>query len=192
MKKILVLAVASVAIVAFTGCASSAQKAAQAGFETVTTAASELEEVKRDMELNDIPCGIGIGTSSDEMVARSQSSDEGRVALATAVKTQVTRYKEQYAKNVGDEAQQIWEEKANEDTDQELVGATVYKTITQFNEAESKYKVYTLVTLNPELVSKALMAAAKEQEEFMLRAQSADMQERLEKAAAAYKEKFSK
>ncbi|MCF0225413.1 MAG: hypothetical protein HUK20_14190 [Fibrobacter sp.] len=192
MKKMVLWAVACAAIMAFTGCASSEQKAAQGGFATVTTPATELEEIKRDMELNDIPCGIGIGISSDEMVARSQSADEGRVALAVAIKTQVTRYKEQYAKNVGGDAQKIWEEKANEYSDHEMVGATTYKTITQFNETDGKYKVYTLVTLNPELVGKALMAAAKEQEEFMLRAQSADMQERLEKAAATYKEKYGK
>ena len=186
------LALLSAAMIAFVGCASSEQKAAKGGYVTVTTTATELEEVKRDMELNDIPCGIGMAISSDEMVARTQSADEARAALSVAIKTQVTRYKEQYAKNVNGDAQKIWEEKANEYTDQELTGASTYKTITQFNETEGKYKIYTLVTLNPEIVSKALMAAAKEQEEFMLRAQSADMQARMDKAAAAYKEKYSK
>ncbi|MCF0217076.1 MAG: hypothetical protein HUK21_11465 [Fibrobacteraceae bacterium] len=191
MKKLALVLVAA-GLVAFTGCASSEQKAAQGGFATVTTPASELEEIKRDMELNDIPCGIGLAVSNDEMVARTQAADEGRAALSVALKTQVTRYKEQYTKNVSGEAQKIWEEKANEYTDQELVGATVYKTITQFNESEGKFKIYVLVTLNPEIVKKALMAATGEDEEYMLRAQSADMQARMDKAAAAYKEKYSK
>jgi len=59
-------------------CASKAQQAAAGGFETVKTPASELEEIKRDMESKLIPCGIGMGESSDEMVARNVSGDEAR------------------------------------------------------------------------------------------------------------------
>lgn len=192
MKKIILTLTAMAFAVAFTACASSAQKASAKGYETVTTPATELEEIKADLEKSDIPSGIGMAVSNDEMVARTQAADEARAALAVSVKTTVSRYKEQYAKNVNGESAKIWEEKANEYTEQELTGATVHKTITQFNEDDGKYKVYCLVALNPEILKKTLMQAAKSEEEFMLRAESADMQARMDKAAAAYKEKVQK
>jgi len=192
MKNILSLSLCLTAAMLFTACASSAQKASSKGFETVTTPATELESLKQDMESKDIPCGIGIGISTDEMVARSQSADEARTKIAESMKTLVERYKEQYAKNVNGDAQKLWEEKANELTQQELSGSTIYKTITQFNDSLKQYKVYSLMVMNPELFKKAIEAANQSQKEFELRAESADMQARMDKAVAAYKEKFTK
>ena len=190
MKKLFILAIAASAL--FMGCASSAQTASKKGYDTVTTPADELEGIKQQMEGKDIPCGIGIATSDDLMTARTQSGDEGRTALAVSMKTMVQRYKEQYAKNVSGASQKIWEEKANELTMQEMSGATVYKSITQFNEAEGKYMVFSLVVLKPELFKKALQAAAGADQEFALRAESAEMQERMDAAIAEYKAKFTK
>lgn len=190
MKNILFLCAAASILLA--ACASSAQKSASKGFETVETPASELETLKQDMESKDIPCAIGIGISTDEMVARSQSADESRTKLAESMKTLVERYKEAYAKNVDGDAQKLWEEKANELTEQEISGSTIYKTITQFNDSLGQYKIYSLMVMNPELFKKAIEAATASQKEFELRAESADMQARMDKAIAAYKEKFTK
>src|SRR5574344_2126008 len=171
-------------------CASFPQKASEGGYKTVTTPATELEQIKDKLAKDDVPCGIGQAVSNDEMIARTQAADEARAAVAEAMKTQISRYKEQYAKNVNGEAQKIWEEKANEYTQEELSGATVYKTITQFNEEDGKYKVYALIIMNPEVFKKAVMQAANSQEEFMLRAESADMQKRMDKAASAYQQQM--
>src|SRR5574344_1427218 len=177
MNKLLTVLVAGTCAMFLAGCASSAQKASAGGYKTVTTPATELEQIKDKL-------------ANDEMIARTQAADEARAAVAEAMKTQISRYKEQYAKNVNGEAQKIWEEKANEYTQEELSGATVYKTITQFNEQDGKYKVYALIIMNPEVFKKAVMQAANSQEEFMLRAESADMQKRMDKAASAYQQQM--
>jgi hypothetical protein len=190
MKNILFLCLTAALLLG--ACASSAQKGADAGFKTVITPASEMENLKQDMESKDIPCGIGIGISTDEMVARTQSSDEARTELAKSMKTLVERYKEQYAKNLDGETQKLWEEKANALTEQEIVGSTVYKTVTQFNDSLRQYRIYSLMVLNPELFKKAIDAATASEKEFELRAESADMQARMDKAIAAYKENFKK
>lgn len=188
MKHLFVLAMTLSAALFMVACSSS-PKPLQTGFTTVTTPASELEELKLYLEDQGVPCGIGMATSNDEMIASTQAGDEARTAVAVSIKTVISRYKEQYAKNVGAEASRIWEEKANEYTEQELVGATLYRTIKQFNDATGEFRVYALVAMNPDLVRKSIEAAAKDNEEFMLRAESADMQARMDKAAAAYKEK---
>jgi hypothetical protein len=190
MNKLITVLIAGTCAMFLAGCASSTQKAAQGNYKTVTTPASELEQIKDKLAKDDVPCGIGMAVSNDEMIARTQAADEARTAVAEAMKTQISRYKEQYAKNVNGEAQKIWEEKANEYTQQELSGATVYKTITQFNEDEGKYKVYALIIMNPDVFKKAVMQAANSQEEFMLRAESADMQKRMDKASAAYQQQI--
>lgn len=190
MNKLITVLIAGTCAMFLAGCASSTQKAAQGNYKTVTTPASELEQIKDKLAKDDVPCGIGMAVSNDEMIARTQAADEARTAVAEAMKTQISRYKEQYAKNVNGEAQKIWEEKANEYTQQELSGATVYKTITQFNEDEGKYKVYALIIMNPDVFKKAVMQAANSQEEFMLRAESADMQKRMDKASAAYQQQM--
>lgn len=191
MKHIFGLALALSAALVLAACSSSAPQPLQNGFTTVTTPASELEELKLYLEDQGVPCGIGMATSNDEMIATTQAGDEARTAVAVSIKTVISRYKEQYAKNVGADAGRIWEEKANEYTEQELVGATLYRSIKQFNEVTGEFRVYALVAMNPDLVRKSIEAASEGNEEFLLRAESADMQARMDKAAAAYKEKRS-
>lgn len=192
MKRMLgligVIACASI----FAGCASSAQTAAQGGFQTVETPASKLEQYKAELAEKDIAASIGMAISNDEMIARTQAADEARAALATATRTQVSRYKEQYGKNVDSKALKIWEEKANEYTEQELVGANVLRTITQFNAETGEYKIYVLVAMDPAKLAASLEKASADNQEFMLRAQSADMQKRMETAAEKYKEEVQK
>ncbi|MBP5247029.1 MAG: hypothetical protein J6Z31_04155 [Fibrobacter sp.] len=192
MKKVLSWMMVGAFAMLFAGCASSAQKAAEGGFATVETPASELEKVKADLAEKDIPSAIGMAVSNDEMIARTQAADEARAALAEATKTFVSRYKEQYGKNVDGNALKIWEEKANEYTQQELVGANVVRTITQFNEESGQYKIYVLVAMDPAKLASAMQKSAEENQEFMLRAQSADMQKRMNEAAEKYKAEIQK
>lgn len=192
MKKFLAWMFIGASVLVFASCASSAQKASEGGFKTVETPASELEAYKAELAEKDIPSAIGMAVSNDEMIARTQAADEARAALAVSTKTLVNRYKEQYGKNVDGNALKIWEEKTNEYTEQELVGANVVRTITQFNEEKGQYKIYVLVTLDPAKLAAAMQKSAEENQEFMLRAQSADMQKRMNEAAEKYKAETQK
>jgi len=192
-SKIAFLAGVSLAL-AFTlnSCASKAQQAAAGGFETVTTPAAELEEIKRDMESKLIPCGIGMGESSDEMVARNVSGDEARTDMAKTLNNFVERLSESYAENVSNEAKKIWEEGVRQSTHQELNGATSYKSITQFNKESGHYKIYSLYVMNPELLKKAVQAATSSQEELELRVKKDDMMKKLDEGTAAYNAKYKR
>jgi hypothetical protein len=171
---------------------SKAQQAAAAGFETVTTPATELEEIKRDMENKFIPCGIGIGESTDEMVARNVSSDEARSDMARTMSTLVQRLGEQYAQNVSGDAKKIWEEGVRQITDQELKGTASFKTITQFSTENNRYKVYSLYVMNPDLLKKAVATASSNHEEFELRVKKEDMMKKLDAGIADYEERYRK
>jgi len=176
----------------FTSCASKAQQAASGGFETVSTPATELEEAKRDMESKFIPCGIGIGESTDEMVARNVSGDEARADMAKTLNNFVERLSEAYAQNVSNEAKKIWEEGVRQSTHQELNGATSYKSVVQFNKENGRYKIYSLYVMNPDLLKKAVQAATSNQEELELRVKKDDMMKKLDEGTAAYKEKYNR
>jgi len=173
-------------------CASKAQQAASGGFETVSTPATELEEIKRDMEKQFIPCGIGIGESTDEMVARNVSGDEARTDMAKVLNTFVERLSEAYAQNVSNEAKKIWEEGVRQSTHQELNGATSYKSIVQFNKENNRYKIYSIYVMNPDLLKKAVLAATSNQEELELRVKKDDMMKKLDEGTAAYEAKYKR
>lgn len=192
MNRKLLLMGALLCAMGFAGCASSAQKASEGGFRTVETPAAQLESYKAELAAKDIAASIGMAVSNDEMIARTQAADEARAALAEATRTQVNRYKEQYGKNVDGKALKIWEEKANEYTSQELVGANVLRTVTQYNAESGQYKIYVLVAMDPAKMAASLQKAAEENKEFMLRAESADMQKRMDAAAEKYKEELRK
>ncbi len=173
-------------------CASKAQQAASGGFEDVKTPATELEEIKRDMEKQYIPCGIGIGESSDEMVARNVSSDEARTDMAKTLNNFVERLSEAYAQNVSNDAKKLWEEGVRQSTHQELNGATSYKSITQFNTESGRFKIYSLYVMNPDLLKKAVQAASSNQEELELRVKKDDMMKKLDEGTAAYNAKYKR
>jgi len=179
-------------VLTINSCASKAQQAAAAGFETVKTPADELLDIKRDMESKFIPCGIGMGESSDEMVARNVSGDEARTDMAKTLNNFVERLSEAYAQNVSNEAKKIWEEGVRQSTHQELNGATSYKSITQFNKESGHYKIYSLYVMNPELLKKAVQAATSSQEELELRVKKDDMMKKLDEGTAAYNAKYKR
>jgi len=176
----------------FTSCASKAQQAASGGFETVSTPATELEGIKKDMESKFIPCGLGIGESTDEMVARNVSGDEARTDMAKVLNTFVERLSEAYAQNVSNEAKKIWEEGVRQSTHQELNGATSYKSVVQFNKESGRYKVYSLYVMNPDLLKKAVQSASSNQEELELRVKKDDMMKKLDEGTAAYEAKYKR
>jgi len=176
----------------FTSCASKAQKAASGGFETVSTPVAELEELKKDMEKQFIPCGIGIGESTDEMVARNVSGDEARTDMAKVLNTFVERLSEAYAQNVSNEAKKIWEEGVRQSVNQELSGSTSFKSIVQFNPENKHYKIYSIYVLDPELLKKSLLAATANQEELELRVKKDDMMKKMDEGTAAYNAKYKK
>jgi len=176
----------------FASCSSKAQKAASGGFETVSSPATELEEIKRDMEKQYIPCGIGIGESTDEMVARNVSGDEARSDMAKTLNTFVERLSESYAQNVSNEAKKIWEEGVRQSVHQELNGATSFKSVMQFNKETGHYKIYSLYVMNPELLKKALETATSNQEELELRVKKDDMMKKMNEGTAAYEAKYKR
>ena len=173
-------------------CASKAQTEAARGYETVQTPASELDDIKKDMEKNNIPCGIGIGESTDEMIARTVSGDEARTDMAKTLNNIVERLSEEYAQNVSGEGKKLWEEGVRQSTHQELNGAASYKTVTQYNAENGRYKIYSLYVLNPELLKKAVVTVSSSQEEFELRVKKDDMMKKLDEGTAAYQSKYKR
>jgi len=144
------------------------------------------------MEKQFIPCGIGIGESTDEMVARNVSGDEARADMAKVLNTFVERLSESYAQNVSNEAKKIWEEGVRQSVHQELSGSTSFKNVVQFNPENKHYKVYSLYVLNPELLKKSLLEATSKQEELELRVKKDDMMKKMDEGTAAYQAKYKK
>jgi hypothetical protein len=171
---------------------SATQAAAQGGFETVTTPASELEDIQRQLDAKNMPSGIGIGRSTDEQVARNESADQARSQVAQSIGVHVQRLSESYAQNVGGEAKKIWEEGVRQITDQHLSGARVFKTIVQFNKEAGQYQVYSLIILDPELFKKAIAQSMARDEEFELRVKKDDMMSKLDANIAEYNDKYKR
>lgn len=186
MKKLIALAISAAM---FVGCAGSAPEA-KGGFKKVSTPATELQMMKKNLNDKGVLAEIGMGESNDEMVAMTLAQDEGRKQIATSLGTEVRRLSDQYVQNVGGEAKKIWEEKTNQLTVEMLRGTTATKTITTQNE-EGTFKIYSLVVMDAAAFKDALNAIGKDNEELELRVKSADMQARLDAAVSAYKEHVS-
>jgi len=194
-----VVVVAASALALLSSCggkATKSQKEAQAassrGFETITTPTTELEAKKRDLEDKNIPCGIGIGESTDESVARDMASDAARTEIATSIGAQVQRLSESYAQNVNGEAKKLWEEGVRQLTNEHIRGSRVLQTISQYNKESDRYKVYTLMVLDPNLFKKAIVEASARDEEFELRVKKDDMMKKLDANIAEYDAKYRK
>jgi len=171
---------------------SATQVAASGGYETVSTPMNELEELKRTLEDKNMPCGLGIGESSDEMVARNVSADEARTDIAKSAEVHVQRLMESYAQNVSNEAKKIWEEGVRQITDQNIRGARVYKTIVQYNREQNHYKIYSLIILDPKLFKAAIADAMANNEELELRVKKDDMMAKLDANIAEYENKYKR
>jgi len=174
-----------------TASGSAAPQPVQSGFVTVTTPATELEELKRQLEDQGIPAGIGIGMSSQERIARSMSADQARAELATSIGAQVQRLSESYAQDVNGKAKSIWEEAVRTLTNEHLKGTNVYKSVTQQN-AEGQYQIYSLMILNPSIFKASIQAAMEREEEFELRVKKDDMMSKLDANIAEYDSKYKR
>lgn len=125
-------------------------------YRTIQTPANDFEKLQNQLAQQEIFGGIGIGSSNDEMIARSQALSEARAYLAATAGMKISRYREQYAKNLSDSAQKIWEEKANAYTNKSMQGITEYKTVSQYDKKEGKYRIYTFAILNPCILRDAI------------------------------------
>jgi len=171
---------------------SPAQVAASGGFQTVTSPASELEDIQRTLEDRNIPSAIGIGQSNNERIARTTSHDNARAELAASVATQVQRIMESYAQNVNNEAKEIWEEAVRQITNERLQGARPFKTIQQHNAETGQWKIYTLLILDPAIFKNAMMEAMSRNEEFELRVKKDDLLAKMDANIAEYNAKYKR
>ena len=169
---------------------SEESAAALTGFTRVILTYSELEEVKAMFERDGIPCGIGVGESDDEMTARTVSSDAARTELAKGIDTRVERLSESYAQNVSGEAKKIWEEGVRQFTDVSVRGTSVHTTITQSSISRNRYKVYSLMVMDPRRFKNTFLSSTARQEEFELRVKKDELMSKMDDAIKAYDTKY--
>jgi hypothetical protein len=167
------------------------ETAALTGFTRVMLTYSELEEVKRMLESDGIPCAIGIGLSDNERVARNTSADDARAQLAVAMSTQVQRISESYTQNIGTEAKTVWEESVRQLTDVSVRGSVVRTTITQSNPTTEGFRVYSLMVLEPERFKNAMMSTTNRlEEELELRVKKDDMMSKMDASIKAFNTRY--
>jgi len=147
----------------------------------------ELEKKLSQKQRESIPWGIGVGVSTDRQMARTESVAQAQAATARNSKLLVTGLLDAFAENVNGEAKRITEDKINNYVDTQIEGSYVFETIMEYNEADKKYSVYSLVLLDPDRIAEALKAAIKSQETAELRIASEKMQDRLEQMKAEYR-----
>ncbi|NLB64429.1 MAG: hypothetical protein GX801_10060 [Fibrobacter sp.] len=188
MKRILI---SLIAIALVFGCSSSNPNKV-AGYKVAETPTTELDAIKKALNKKNVMAEIGIGESTDEMVAMTIAQDAGRAAIGVSMGDQVKRLSEQYVQNVSGEAKQIWEEKTNHVTAELLRGTTAMKSITLYNEEKASYKIYTLMVLDPGMFKEALNNASAGNDELELRVKSADMQQRLDEAVKEYQQHYGR
>jgi hypothetical protein len=164
---------------------SEHEASALTGFTRVILTTCELEEIVRRFQGDGIPAGIGIGESDNEMVARTVSADAARAQLAADMSTQVQRISESYAQNVGGEARRIWEEGVRHITDVSVRGSSVHTTVTQYNKENGRFKVYSLMVIDPSRIRNAF-AHSDFREEAELRTKKNDMMSRLDASINAF------
>jgi len=170
---------------------SEEETSALTGFTRVILTYAELEEISAQFTRDGIANSIGIGESDDEMVARNVSADNARSVLATAMSTQVQRISESYSQNIGGEAKTIWEEGVRQITNVKVLGSTVHTTITQFNDKSKRFRVYSLMVVDPKRVKHSLEhAVGKIEEEHELRVKKDDMMSRLDASIRAFETKY--
>jgi PII-like signaling protein len=99
---------------------------------------------------------------------------------------------ESYAQNVNGEAKKIWEEAVRQVTNEHVRGSTVYKSVVQYNSNVNRYKVYSLVILNPEVFKNAILDATERDQELELRVKKDEMLRRLDAGIAEYDAKYRK
>ena len=169
---------------------SEEDAAALTGFTRVILTFAELEEIQAQFERDGIPSGIGVAEASDEMTARTVSSDAARTELAKGIDTRVERLSEQYSQNVSGEAKRIWEEGVRQFTDVSVRGTSVHTTITQSSISRNRYKVYSLMVMDPRRFKNTFLSSTARQEEFELRVKKDELMSKMDDAIKAYDTKY--
>jgi mannitol-specific phosphotransferase system IIBC component len=104
------------------------------------TGIPELDEAIRELKAKNAVYAVGAGESSDEMIARSISADNARARIA------IDAAQNRNLQTDRTENGEVRRETASAN----ISGATVYKTVTQYDEKSGIYKVYSLAILRTE------------------------------------------
>jgi hypothetical protein len=173
----------------------STQKSTTKSSPTVQKAVPQptnLEEIKRQLDSQNMPCGIGMGESADERKARDASHDEARRALIASTDVAIMRLGESYAQNVSGEAKAIWEEATRQIVSHHIRGTDIFMTVVTYHSELKRYRIYTLIILNPSLFKAAILKAMSNDEELELRIKKDDMIAKLDANIAEYDAKYKR
>ncbi|MDR3012139.1 MAG: FecR domain-containing protein [Chitinispirillales bacterium] len=169
---------------------SEEESSALTGFTRVILTLDELEEIQRMLEDDGIASAIGIGESNNKQVAVTTSADDARTQLAVAMSTQIQRLSESYAQNIEGQAKTIWEESVRQMTNVSVNGSTVRRTIIQFNPTNGRYRVFSLMVINPNRTRTVLSGLTDRMEEMELRVRKDDMMARMDASINAFNTRY--
>jgi len=152
VKFILMMAGFGLAL-ALTSCGGSKPPAVDTGFKDVTTPVNEFEDMCRT-ELKDYLCGIGQNTSTNEQIARDGAAMNARVELAKKIEVSFdAATKRSFQNTFNEEGRETILGQAREDVKGTFSNIEIYKTKTQYDQTEKKYKIFVLVTAKKDDIS---------------------------------------
>lgn len=161
------------------------------GFRRVILTIAELEEVQRMLDADGIASAVGIGEADNEQIARTVAADNARAMLATSMGTQVQRLSESYSQNINNQARTIWEEGVRQMTDVSVRGSHVHRSITQHNPSNGRWKVYSLMIIDPNRMRNVMTGLADRTEaETGLRVNRDDMMSRMDASIRAFNTRY--
>jgi len=138
---------------ALTSCGGSKPPAVDTGFKDVTTPVDEFQDMCRT-ELKDYICGIGQNTSTNEQVARDVAAMNARRELAAKIEVSFdAAQKRSFNNTLNEEARETTLGKIKEEVKGTFSNIEIYKTKTQFDQTEKKYKIFVLVTVKKDEIS---------------------------------------
>jgi hypothetical protein len=160
------------------------------GGVVINTATNELEDLKLQLEEDNILAAIGEGESNKEQMARTKGVARARTELARSISLRVQSLLEDYSMDVQGESKEITEDAAKQVSDEVLSGSTVYKTIVQYYKDSGQYKATAIVVLNPSLLKKSFEESFARNEELELRVKKDDLMKKLDAEVEKYNEKY--
>ena len=126
------------------------------GNQRVVSARGELTRMANN-DFSDHYFGIGTGTSSNESMAAEIAATNARGALATEMEANISaRAKSSGLNSINGEAIETYMRRVIEGAQATIQGIRIRETITEFNRAENRYTVYTLVTVPMDNANQAL------------------------------------
>jgi len=152
VKFILIMAGFGLAL-ALTSCGGSKPPAVDTGFKDVTTPVDEFQDMCRT-ELKDYLCGIGQNTSTNEQMARDIATMNARRELATKIEVSFdAAIKRSFNNTFNEEGRETTLGQIRENVKGTFSNIEIYKTKTQYDQAEKKYKIFVLVTTKKDEIS---------------------------------------